>query len=209
MSSKAQTTSSFHHPLHCRVPLSLPASTSSTSTRVSTATSSTFWRERASFSTSPSIPSSSLPYLVPALAHPQISTIFLVDQPDLSPASWSLLLESLYLEVFPPSRRPHYHPKPDKRRESLLCDASMVVARAWETDGTGSFIGEPLAADMLRGVGYKRVGWRFQRKRRGDRLRGALIKRLGKRRLLNSDEVLFALQDSFSREVGFGTEREG
>ena len=62
---------------------------------------------------------------------------------------------------------------------------------------------------MLRGVGYKRVGWRFQRKRRGDRLRGALIKRLGKRRLLNSDEVLFALQDSFSREVGFGTEREG
>lgn len=111
-----------------------------------------------------------------------------MDQPDLSPASWSLLLESLYLEVFPPSRRPHYHPKPDKRRESLLCDASMVVARAWETDGTGSFIGEPLAADMLR---------------------GALIKRLGKRRLLNSDEVLFALQDSFSREVGFGTEREG
>ena len=77
----------------------------------------------------------------------------------------------------------------------------MVVARAWETEGTGSFIGEPLAGDLLRAVAYKRIGWKFQQKKKGDELSGALIRRLGKRKLLNTDDVLHALQDSFKGSV--------
>ena len=73
----------------------------------------------------------------------------------------------------------------------------MVVARAWETDGTGSFIGEPLAGDLLRAVAYKRIGWKFEPKKKGEKLSGALIRRLGKRKLLNTNDVLHALQNGF------------
>lgn len=77
----------------------------------------------------------------------------------------------------------------------------MIVARAWETDGTGSFIGEPLAGDLLRAVAYKRIGWHFEQKKKGDHLSGALIERLGKRKILNTDELLLALQNGFEGTV--------
>ena len=77
----------------------------------------------------------------------------------------------------------------------------MVVARAWETDGTGSFIGEPLAGDLLRAVAYKRIGGKFEPKEKGNELAGALIRRLGKRKLLNTNDVLRALQNGFKGVV--------
>lgn len=80
----------------------------------------------------------------------------------------------------------------------------MVVARAWETDGTGSFIGEPLAGDLLRAVAYKRIGWKFEPKKKGEELSGALIRRLGKRKLLNTNDVLHALQNGFMGVVRVG-----
>ena len=84
----------------------------------------------------------------------------------------------------------------------------MIVARAWETDGTGSFIGEPLAGDLLRAVAYKRIGWHFEQKKKGDHLSGALIERLGKRKILNTDELLLAKSLKDELEIQSIVEKE-
>ena len=83
----------------------------------------------------------------------------------------------------------------------------MVVAKAWEVSGTGSFIGEPLAADMLRAIAYKHIGWtgwkRMSISERGkvQLLEGGLIRRLGKRKILNHDELFKAIQEKFGERV--------
>ena len=83
----------------------------------------------------------------------------------------------------------------------------MVVAKAWEVSGTGSFIGEPLAADMLRAIAYKRIGWTgWKRISEGERgkvtqLEGGMIRRLGKRKILNHDELFSAIKEKFGNKV--------
>lgn len=83
----------------------------------------------------------------------------------------------------------------------------MVVAKAWEVSGTGSFIGEPLAADMLRAVAYKHIGWTgWTRMSEGERgsvstLNGGMVRRLGKRKIVNHDELYKAIQEKFGNKV--------
>lgn len=76
----------------------------------------------------------------------------------------------------------------------------MVVAKAWEVDGTGSFIGEPLAADLLRAVAYRRLGGIPA----GDpkMLVGGMIRRQGKRKILNHVPLIRNLSETFQSKVG-------
>lgn len=130
---------------------------------------------------------------------PRVDQIIISKLPRGTPDSWTAELLSLYLDTFPAGRRPSYL-FPRKRGEKV-CDRGMVVAKAWETRGTGSFIGEPLAADLLRAAAYRKFGWAFHGKGKGEKVEGILIKRLGKRKLLNHDEVLKSLQNEFGSEL--------
>lgn len=82
----------------------------------------------------------------------------------------------------------------------IKCDRSMVVAKSWEPQGTGSFISEPLAADLLRAVAYKMIGWSVT-KPVDKKLNALFIKRVTKRKILNSDEVHEALVNQFGDKV--------
>ena len=87
-----------------------------------------------------------------------------------------------------------------------VCDRGMVVAKAWETAGTGSFIGEPLAADLLRAAAYRKFHWAFQWKKKGEKLAGILIRREGKRKLctlsMRNDERVTVSSDQAMRRSG-------
>lgn len=131
---------------------------------------------------------------------PRISYIIIAMQPPQDPDSWTSQFEDLLLEVFPPPRRPSYL-RSQRGEHNSLCDGAAVVAKAWETSGTGSFIGEPLGGDLLRAVAYRRAGFRFERKKRGDKLDVLMIKRLGKRKLLNHDEVAEMVRTEFSSDA--------
>ena len=131
---------------------------------------------------------------------PRIAQIVISQQPRQIPGSWTGELLDLYLDTFPAEHRPMYLP-PRESAKRRVCDRAMIVAKAWETSGTGSFIGEPLAADLLRGAAYKRMNWKFEWKKKGAKLSGILIKRLGKRKLLNHDAVFEAVRKEFDREL--------
>ena len=131
---------------------------------------------------------------------PRISSIIVAMQPHQDPNSWTSQFEDLLLEVFPRPHRPSYL-RPQRGEHGGLCDSAAVVAKAWETSGTGSFIGEPLGGDLLRAVAYRQAGFRFERKRRGDKLDLLMIKRLGKRKLLNHDEVAAMIRTDFASDV--------
>ena len=199
----------------------------------------------------------------------QISYIAYGQQPIFSQTSWSTLLNSFYLEFFPPSNQPIYltksiipHSKSTTTSDSdsdsesdsdsdsdthrnddnnnnnnnhkpssptPFCDQAMIVAKAWEVSGTGSFIGEPLAADMLRAIAYKHIGWEGWRRLQKDHhpdhpdhpdhpnhpdsknknhkkvevLEGGIIRRKGKRKILNHIELVSKIQETWSANVSF------
>ena len=82
----------------------------------------------------------------------------------------------------------------------MVCDRALVVAKAWEIGGTGGFIGEPLAADLLRAVAYKRIHWQPM-VQNPSRLRGGLVLRKGKRKIQNYDEIWNTLNSTFYSQV--------
>ena len=82
----------------------------------------------------------------------------------------------------------------------MVCDRALVVAKAWEVEGTGGFIGEPLAADLLRAVAYKRILWQ-PTLQTPSRLRGGLVLRKGKRKILNYGEIWNTLNSTFYSQV--------
>ena len=92
-----------------------------------------------------------------------------------------------------------YDPTIDR---SPFCDRALTVTKAWETTGTGSFISEPLAADMLRAVAYRYAGWSFQKRTKGvDLLSCTFITRSKKRILLNGDAILAELENHLNKKV--------
>lgn len=131
---------------------------------------------------------------------PRVAQIIISQQPRVTPGSWVVELLDLYLDAFPAGQRPMYLP-PRGAAKRTVCDRGMVVAKAWETAGTGSFIGEPLAADLLRAAAYRKFHWAFQWKKKGEKLAGILIRREGKRKLLNHAEVLEGLRNEFGAEL--------
>lgn len=99
--------------------------------------------------------------------------------------------------MFPESRRPVYGFDSSVK---IKCDRSLVVAKSWEPQGTGSFISEYLAADLIRAVAYKLIHW-TTRKPVDNKLNTLIIKRTTKRKILNSDEMHEAIVKEFEKEV--------
>lgn len=121
----------------------------------------------------------------------------MAQQPSFPEDSWAKVVEQLYLNVFPESKKPSYGVDDSIKR---ICDRALVVAKAWEPQGTGSFIGEFLAADLFRAVVYKYINWHFQPP--SDKLLKSLfIKRVTKRKILNSDAIHQALVANFTNDV--------
>lgn len=124
-----------------------------------------------------------------------------VQEPRTDEGSWTQVLKSLYLDVLPPQSRPSYVTKENPISSNrMVCDRALVVSKSWETEGTGSFIGEPLAADLLRAVAYKRINWK-PCLTTPSRLKGGFIRRRGKRKILNYDALLNYLNSTFYSQV--------
>lgn len=103
--------------------------------------------------------------------------------------------------MFPQQSRPQY--VSGQRIISDLptvCDRALVIAKAWEVEGTGGFIGEPLAADLLRAVAYKRIQWQPS-VQKPSRLRGGFVIRKGKRKIRNHSELWNALNTTYYSQV--------
>ena len=98
------------------------------------------------------------------------------------PGSWVYTLKELIFSLFHDSLRPavvHDH---------SFCEKVLVFGGHWAPYGYGSFIPEPLIADMFRAVAYKYVGWRYKQPEDG-KLSAFLLHRGGRRRITNSDEI--------------------
>lgn len=119
----------------------------------------------------------------------------MAQEPNFDPLAWASVLKSLYLELLPGVS---FSQKSSPAGE--VCDAAMVVAKAWEVDGTGSFIGEPLAADLLRAVAYRRLGG--VPAGNAKMLAGGMIRRMGKRKILNHVPLLRNISETFREKVG-------
>ena len=119
------------------------------------------------------LPPALKPYLLHPEQFPRVAQIIISQQPRVTPGSWSAELLDLFLDTFPAGLRPRYLP-PREAAKRTVCDRGMVVAKAWETAGTGSFIGEPLAADLLRAAAYRKFHWAFHWKKKGEKLAGIL-----------------------------------
>ena len=76
--------------------------------------------------------------------------------------------------------------------------------------GGGDFFPEPLGVDLIRAAAYRRAGVSLPKRLSGDRLELVQIRRQNKRRILNEEMLLAALQGNFSRKVGiFGIPNKG
>ena len=111
--------------------------------------------------------------------------------------SWASVVESLLVSVIPEKRRPILF---NNYQVKKFCDCSLVVAKAWEPLGAGSFINEPLAADLFRAVAYKHIQWKLEPPN-NKKLKAMFIKRLTKRKIINTEEVYHSLQVSFHKNV--------
>lgn len=111
--------------------------------------------------------------------------------------SWAIVVENLFLSVLPEKRRPTFLNDMSVKK---ICDRALVVAKSWEPQGTGSFIGEPLAADLFRAVVYKHIQWKFEQPT-DKKLKTLFIKRLTKRKIINTEEVYQGLQSTFNQTV--------
>lgn len=107
-------------------------------------------------------------------------------------------MEELYLQVFPDARRPVYG---FDTSVTVKCDRSMVVAKSWEPQGTGSFMSEYLAADMFRAAAYKLIHWTV-RKPVDNKLNTLVVNRVTKRKILNSDELYETIVNELGSKVG-------
>lgn len=96
--------------------------------------------------------------------------------------SWVYTLKELIFSLFHESLRPTII------HDDSFCEKALVFGGHWTPYGYGSFIPEPLIADMLRAAAYKYVGWHY--KQPEDRkLSAFLLQRGGRRRIINSDEL--------------------
>lgn len=111
--------------------------------------------------------------------------------------SWASVVESLLVSVIPEKRRPILF---NNYQIKKFCDCLLVVAKAWELQGAGSFIDEPLAADLFRAVAYKHIQQKFEPPSNKE-LKAMFLKRLTKRKIINTDEVYRSLQVSFHKNV--------
>ena len=84
----------------------------------------------------------------------------------------------------------------------MVCDKAMTVAKAWEPFGSGSFIGEPLAGDLLRSVAYRYANVSFVKPRRNECLRGLWQRRVVVRVIENEVAMIDAVRARYSTEVG-------
>lgn len=69
--------------------------------------------------------------------------------------------------------------------------------------GGGDFFPEPLGVDLIRAAAYRRADVSLPKRLSGDRLELVQIRRQNKRRILNEEVLLAALQGNFSKKVGF------
>ena len=83
----------------------------------------------------------------------------------------------------------------------MVCDKAMTVAKSWEPYGSGSFIGEPLAGDLLRSVAYRYANVSFAKLRRNDTLRGLWQRRVVVRVIENEVAMIDAVRARYSKEV--------
>ena len=111
----------------------------------------------------------------------------------------------MYLDLFSRARRPVLHiSKDDKflKKGRLWCAPFLAVFRNWDSMGGGDFFPEPLGVDLIRAAAYRRAGVSLPKRLSGDRLELVQIRRQNKRRILNEEVLLAALQGNFSKKVG-------
>ena len=116
---------------------------------------------------------------------------------------WGDVMERLFLHTLSPKHRPvvlfSLHAL---SATPMVCDKAMTVAKAWEPFGSGSFIGEPLAGDLLRSVAYRYVNVSFVKPRRNECLRGLWQRRVVVRVIENEVAMIDAVRVRYSTEVG-------
>ena len=75
--------------------------------------------------------------------------------------------------------------------------------RTWDLRGSGYFMSELLATDLLRASAYHLAGIKIRPKTGKEELSGILIKRREMRRILNHPILLSSLRESFVHKVSF------
>ena len=108
--------------------------------------------------------------------------------------SYIRILEELVISLFDESIRPVIVP-PRPFCEKVVVFSSFVGSRY------GSFIPEPMIADMFRAVAYKYIGWRYT----GlidQKLSAFVLQRKHKRFVINHDLLVQELQLHYNTSVG-------
>ena len=135
-------------------------------------------------------------------AYPNITFVVLHNHPTWREGCWGDVMERLFLHTLSPKHRPvvlfSLHAL---SATPMVCDKAMTVAKAWEPFGSGSFIGEPLAGDLLRSVAYRYVNVSFVKPRRNECLRGLWQRRVVVRVIENEVAMIDAVRVRYSTEL--------
>lgn len=115
------------------------------------------------------------------------------------------LLQQILLETFSPKRRPELIDRFNKSvfKTEYACDRTITLMRTWDLRGSGYFMSELLATDLLRASAYHLAGIKIRPKTGKEELSGILIKRREMRRILNHPILLSSLRESFVHKVSF------
>lgn len=110
------------------------------------------------------------------------------------PGSYLRTLEELVISLFDESIRPVIVP-PRPFCEKVVVFSSFVGSRY------GSFIPEPMIADMFRAAAYKYIGWHYTEPI-DQKLSAFVLQRKNKRFIINHDLIVPELQLRYNTSVG-------
>ena len=110
--------------------------------------------------------------------------------------SWTSIFEDLLPSLFDRSIRPVIKLAPLAR----FCEKAIVLGGSWQPYGYGSFISEPVLADMIRALVYKFINWEYKTPS-DNRLSVFFLKRGGKRSISNSDSIYHGLKERYNNSV--------
>ena len=113
---------------------------------------------------------------------------------DYPPDSWTTAIENLLPSLFHPSIQPEFV------SQTNFCEHIVTFGGSWQPHGYGSFLPNPLIANMFRAVVYKSIGWKWKPPV-DHKLSAFFLQRGGKRSIINSDELYTSLVQSFNHSV--------
>lgn len=94
----------------------------------------------------------------------------------------------------------HESIRPTVLEDGDYCEKVLVLGGFWTPNGYGSFIPEPLLADMFRATAYKYADWEYKEPE-DHKLTAFLLQRGGRRKIVNLDEVYTNLISRYNSSV--------